>query len=362
MLSKFFSLIGYMILAAVGICAAPREEIVISEEFISPQWDKYDCHTSSLVQITNGDILAIWKGGYGEGKSNIDLGSKVGIWQARYDGEKWSAAEMIHFETDSVVWNPVIAQLPSHELLLFYRVGSHPQTSVAFMKRSLNEGKEWEKSELLPAGIIGPSKNKPIVLEDGTMLCPSSFQSGSPDGMYKATAVWIDISKDGGKTWIKRGPLTIPGQPFGVIEPALFFDKEGNLHLFCRDRALRVGRTDGYIWSAVSHDQGNTWSPLEKTDLPNPDSAFDIVDMGKGNLVLIYNPSQTKRFPLTIAISVDGGKTWENKCDLEEKTGEMPAAILSQDGLIHATYAYEIATGQRMIKHVSIDPAKLFSN
>ena len=233
---------------------------------------------------------------------------------------------------------------------------------MAFVKRSFDAAHVWAEPEILPAGIIGPSKNKPVVLEDGTMICPSSLQVGPPEGMYKATAVWIDISRDGGKTWIKRGPLTIPDQPFGVIEPALFFDKEGNLHLFCRDRALRDGRIDGHIWSAVSKDLGNTWSPLEKTDLPNPDSAFDIVDMGNGNLVLIYNPSQTERFPFTIAISVDGGKNWENKCNLEEKTGEMPAAILSHDGLIHATYAYEIESGQRRIKHVLIDPAKLFAN
>jgi predicted neuraminidase len=245
---------------------------------------------------------------------------------------------------------------------LFYRVGAEPWASVAFLKRSYDNGEHWGEAELLPAGIVGPSKNKPLFLEDGTMLCPSSMQAGSAEMSRKATAVWIDISKDGAKTWVKSGPLAIEGQPFGAIEPAIFWDGEGNIRMLCRDRALRVGKKDGHIWTSVSSDKGKTWSPLEKTDLPNPDSAFDAVDLGQDKIVLIYNHSQTARHPLSLAVSTDGGKSWEKKMDLEETTGEFPAAILSTDGTIHVIYAYEIQTGQRRIKHLTIESKPLFQN
>ncbi len=339
-----------------------KNEIVLSEEFLSPAWENYDCHSSSIVETGNRELLVLWKGGFGKGKSNIDIKSKVGIWQSRFDGTNWSLPEEVHFEDDGVVWNPVVTMLPSGELLLFYRVGDSPRDSVAFLKRSIDGGTHWSASEFLPAGINGPTKNKPLVLEDGTLICPSSLQAGSPDGVYQVTAAWIDISKDGGRTWSKSGPLVIPGQPFGAVEPVLCFDKEGDLRLLCRDRAQRIGGVNGAIWTSVSSDMGMTWTELEKTTLPNPDSAIDVVDMGEGNLVLFYNHSSVERFPLSIAVSKDGGKTWERSCDLEEKTGEFPAAICAKDGMVHITYAYGMESGQRKIKHTVIDPAKLFGN
>lgn len=353
-----FFILGFVCLA--GVEALQREDVVVSEQFLSPEWENFDCHSSSIIETKNGEILAVWKGGFGAGQCNIDLKSQVGIWQARFNGKQWSVPQRIHFEEKSVVWNPVLGKLPSGEFLLFYRVGSEPVVSVAFLKRSKDEGDHWGEAAFLPAGIVGPAKNKPLVLEDGTILCPSSAQAGSADEIYQATAAWIDISTDEGKTWSKSGPLTIPGRPFGVIEPSLFFDAEGNLRLLCRDRQRRLGGVDGSIWTAISLDQGRTWSALEKTELPNPDSAFDVADLGKGNLVLFYNHSSTERFPLSIAISKDGGKTWERKCDLEEISGEFPAVIYTSDGLIHTTYAYDVGTGQRKVKHVVINPEKLF--
>ncbi len=338
------------------ICASP----IVSELFISPDWNSYDCHSSSLVETQEGEILSVWKAGFGDGRSNIDLFSRGGIWQRHLDKEKLGEVEQIHFEMHNMIWNPVLTCLASGEILLFYRIGNNPRSSCAFIRRSYDGGRKWELPELLPAGIIGPAKNKPVILNEGTMICPSSLQVGAPEDSFKATAVWMDITCDGGRTWSKTGPLAITGQPFGVIEPALFFDGDGNLHIFCRDRALRDGKANGCIWTAMSCDRGNTWSSLEKTILPNPDSAFDIVDMGEGKLVLFYNSSHTQRFPLTIAISVDGGKTWENVYELEKQTGEFPAAILAKDGFIHVTYAHEIASGQRRIKYVVLNSKKLF--
>ena len=68
----------------------------------------------------------------------------------------------------------------------------------------------------------------------------------------------------------------------------------------CRDRALKEGR-EGFIWTAGSEDKGITWSSLERTSLPNPDSAMDVADLGQRYLVMFYNHSATVRFPLSIA-------------------------------------------------------------
>jgi predicted neuraminidase len=125
--------------------------------------------------------------------------------------------------------------------------------------------------------------------------------------------------------------------------------------MFCRDRANKIGEK-GYIWEAISHDGGLHWSEFMQTRLPNPDSAFDIVDLEGGNLILIYNHSHTDRFPLNLAISLDGGDHWSQPYILDS-IGEVPAAILTTDGLVHVTYAIRSSEfKQRRIKHVVINP------
>jgi predicted neuraminidase len=168
----------------------------------------------------------------------------------------------------------------------------------------------------------------------------------------------VEISEDKGVHWKKIGPIALPHRKFGAIEPALFFDQEGNLRMVCRDRAHKIGEK-GYIWEAVSLDGGYHWSEFEQTNLPNPDSGLDLVNLGEGRVILFYNHSHTNRFPLNLAVSVDGGNSWSEPLILAD-VGEFPAAILTTDGLIHITYASAPSTlGQRRIKHVVIDPTKL---
>jgi predicted neuraminidase len=333
----------------------------LHEEFLSPDVEHFDCHSSSIIETIPGQFCVVWKGGPGEGKCNIDMKEKVGIWISLFDGMYWSEPREIVVVPQSVCWNPVLCKLPNEEILLFYRIGPDPRRVVSFLKRSHDGGANWSEEEMLPAGIIGPSKNRPIVTEEGTLICPSSVQVGEPLDALKATACWVEISPDAGRSWKKIGPLELPNRKFGVIEPALFYDSQGRLHMVCRDRANKIGEK-GFIWSAVSEDLGLNWSSLKQTDLPNPDAAIDTVDLGKGKIFLLYNHSHTERYPLNMAISLDGGDHWSDPYLLSE-TGEFPSGILASDGLIHATYAIpSLNSDQRRIRYVVLDPIPLMEN
>jgi predicted neuraminidase len=168
------------------------------------------------------------------------------------------------------------------------------------------------------------------------------------------------MSPDNGHHWEKFGPFELPDRKFGVIEPALFLDGQGKLRMVCRDRAHRIGGT-GYIWTALSEDWGIHWSPFQQTGLPNPDSAIDVVDLGEGKVILIYNHSHTDRSPLNLAVSLDGGETWSPPVLLDRR-GEFPSGTLSSDGSLHITYAFAEEEGQqRRIKHVILDPKALLA-
>ena len=94
--------------------------------------------------------------------------------------------------------------------------------------------------------------------------------------------------------------------------------------------------------------------------MPNPDSGLEVVALGEGKTLLIYNNSHIHRYPLTIALSDDYGTTWTPLCDIESDLGEFPSAILDSQGLLHIIYAWTPAQKtQRQIKHLILDPKKL---
>ena len=81
---------------------------------------------------------------------------------------KWNTPEQIVSAPDSVCWTPVLIKQLDGELLLFYRIGFDPRHTISLFKRSCDEGVSWSEAEILPAGIVGPTKSKPIFDNEGS--------------------------------------------------------------------------------------------------------------------------------------------------------------------------------------------------
>ncbi len=236
-------------------------------------------------------------------------------------------------------WNPVLFQYPKGPLYLYYKVGPSPRDWWGMVMVSANGGDHWSTPTRLPEGVIGPVKNKPVLLDDKLLLCPSSTETG---GIWK---VHLDLTRDGGRTWSAVGPLNDPHQ-FAVIQPAILVHAPDLLQILCRSKQK-------VIVESRSEDRGLTWQPMQATHLPNPDSGIDAVVLQDGRSLLVYNPTTDRRSPLSVALSADG-KAWQRILDLEDDQGEYsyPAIIQSADGLIHITYTWK----RRRIKHVVLDP------
>lgn len=334
-----------------------RDQAVVNEFIISPNLEDYDCHGSSIIESSPGILCAVWKGGFGKGRSNVDMENDVGFWCASFQDGIWSEPKQIVRSPKSVCWTPVLFKTPEDKILLFYRVGKDPRHTISLFKFSNDGGKNWSAEDILPAGIAGPTKTKPLLDSEGNLICGSSVESGSPADDFKATACWIEIFSK--QKWAKYGPIEIPGKRFGCIEPALFWGKDGNLKMLCRDRSFKLGE-EGWIWLSESKDGGKNWSELKKTTLPNPDSSIDALTLSDGNVLVIYNHSHSNRYPLTLALSQDDGQSWVKLLDIEESSGEVPSATFDTDGYLHVTYAWSFPGKlQRVIKHVVIDVKKL---
>lgn len=304
-------------------------------EFIFDRAPFPSCHASTIVETVPGEFLAAWFGGTDEGNRD------VAIWGARKDSAgKWSEPFELAREPNIATYNPVLFRSHDKTLWLYYKFGTSPESWTAGRRSSTDQGRTWSAIEHLAAGLYGPIKDKPLVLDDGTIVSGTSVES------YHAWSVWVERSTDNGRTWTKHGPVTVPGEPFGIIQPAVVRLKDGRLRMYVR-ATERIGR----ICYADSADKGRTWTAAKPTELPNPNSGIDAVDLRDGRIILVYNNTTKSRSPLNVAVSSDGDN-WNSFLLLEGEPGEFsyPAVIQASNGDVHITYTWN----RKKIKHVRI--------
>lgn len=348
---RLTSLFVFLLVAGVAAIRAADAAAILQTDIINDHAPYPECHASTIVEVAPGTLAAAWFGGTKE--RNPD----VGIWFARNENGLWRDAVEVANGVQPKgprlpTWNPVLFQPPGGPLLLFYKVGPSPSQWWGMVLESRDGGRTWTKARRLPEGILGPVKNKPVVLKDGGWLSASSTE-GTPEGWR----THFELSRDAGATWEKIGPVG-KGPGFDAIQPSVLFHADGALQALCRTK-------QGVIAQTWSRDQGRTWTALTATELPNPNSGTDAVTLADGRQLLVYNHSAHRaneakgnRYPLDVALSTDGLE-WKRSLTLEsEPVGSgysYPAVIQASDGRVHITYTFN----RKVIKHVVLDPDKL---
>ena len=338
-------------MTAAGGLAAPHTEFIFeSAPFRSS-------HASTVVELRGGGLMAAWFGGTEEGARD------VAIWGARKSGTGgWSAPVELAREPNQPAWNPVLFYTRDGTLWLYYKFGPSPMTWTAARRSSRDDGRTWSAVERLPAGILGPIRAKPLVMEDGTIISGTSVES------YRAWAAWIERSVDNGGTWAKIGPIavprSIPRRNFrtdgpavvpgvsewdftdGLIQPSVIGLGGKHVRLYAR-ATTGIGR----ICVADSTDGGMTWSEARPTELPNPNSGIDAVALQDGRIVMIYSHTEKGRSPLNLAVSRDG-KKWKMFLALETEPGEFsyPNVIQGRNGDLHIAYTWK----RQRIRYVNL--------
>jgi len=332
-----------VVIATMHTVDAQLKWTIVSEHLLFNNPPFKACHASTLTETKNGKIIVACFGGAYEGNKDVV------IWTGNIlpDGSvtpKQAADGIVNDTLRYPCWNPVLFTKRNGTLILFYKTGPNPRTWQGFYKLSNDRGLTWSSAIQLPKGILGPIKNKPVELKDGTILCPSSVEFN--ENRWK---VFIERTDEKLTSWTSTPVDTV--SRFDVIQPSILFYKGNKLQILCRSK-------QGNVIQSRSNDNGNTWSALSKTQLLNPNSGTDAVTLKNGKQLIVYNPDVpgkewfNNRANLKVAVS-DDGENWQDILTLEHGTTEefsYPAIIQTSDGLVHITYTFNRSN----IKHVVI--------
>ena len=379
---------------AIAQKVVSKEDALVQSSLIFTPQAKH-VHGSSIVNLPNGDFLAVWF--YGSGERTAD---DVQIMGARLKkGEtKWSEPFQMADTPNIPDCNPVLFLNQDKKLFLvwiavqanqweqsilryktttdYLKPGPPNWTwqdnillkpSDDFAKEVIKKFKEqpdkdkgWsgyapKYDEMIIAASEDATKRsigwmtriKPLVLENGRIVLPL-YSDG-----YNMSL--MAISDDKGTSW--RPSLPLVGR--GPIQPALVQKKNKNLVAFLRDSGDYPPR----VHYSESSDLGESWSMSVKTDIPNT-ASVEILGLADGRWAFVGNDLNNGRNRLVLLLSDDEGKTWPWKTSLENVEPDMggfsyPSLIQTSDGLLHITYSHHVAKDKKSIKYVVINPAKI---
>ena len=381
------------LLWSLAACAADpqfRAELVFPLE----HWHN---HSSSVVELPNGDLLVCWYNGSGERRAD-DV--KVEAARLRRGSCQWgprfTLADTPNFPdtnpalfVDSkkrlwLIWALIVAN-EWHTASLHYRITSSYPDHTARPRWDLAEPllfiprnfAEKVKEALTPAlaGALEPRAKlwletmlarapdkyfsrmgwmprvHPLELPSGRVLVPL-YSDGYDFSL-------IAITDDGGEHWTTSEPLV----SYGGVQPSLVRKRDGTLVAYMRDNGPPPKR----ILTSRSKDEGLTWSPVVDTDIPNPGSSVEAVALKDGTWAMVYNDTESGRHSLVIALSDDEGETWKWKRHLElDQRGKgagsfhYPSVIQTRDGMVHVTYSYFLnhlpeGAPRKSIKHAEFN-------
>ncbi len=323
-------------LAAAPVWAVDVSPNVETYRLFGPEHPGLYKHPASITQLANGDLYVAYYGGSGE------YGTDTAVFGSRQKAgtNAWTSPVVIADTPNRGEGNPVVWQAPDGVVWLFYNNLFGPTWSHAIVKGKISTdgAKTWSDSFLLAIELGSMVRGQPIVLQSGDYLLPMYHETGADTERTAADTSSYFLRYDRQKKiWTPTNRIT---SPEGNLQPQVVQLTDNHLVAFLRRGGSFEPTTKGWMLRSESHDGGLTWSPAQRTDFPNPNSAVDFIKLQNGHLLLVYNNSMNERTPLTVAISVDCAKTFPYRRDIAggDNTFAYPYAIQTADGKIHVVY------------------------
>ncbi|HTV55858.1 MAG TPA: sialidase family protein [Terriglobia bacterium] len=319
-------------------------------------------HASNLLALPNGDLLCVWYTGTGE----RDRGVSIAMSRLDSGSSRWTLPIIISNHPGWANQNPVLFSAPDGRLWLFHdsqKHGSSEATAIVDELTSDDHGRTWTAPRPLFTQH-GFYLRQPLVVFHQKWLFPI-YQEES-GGVSSAAArndySIVEISQGSGKAW---SGCTVPGSG-GIVQMNIIKPFGGPLLAFFRSRFA------DWIYESKSED-GCSWTIPIRTSLPNNNASIQAVRLNDGHIVMAFNnaqastmrgrPGAASREVLSVALSIDNGKTWPWVRDVqagnepppfrpcEDPEYSYPSVVQSPDGMIELTFTFRRET----IKYMTFD-------
>jgi len=314
-------------------------------------------HSPTLTETTNGDLLLVWFGGTGEARPSVGLYQstyrpRVGVWTAPrlVTDRNGTQSELGRFVF--TIGNPVLWTAPEGDVYLFYVTSwaAGWSGSSINLKISRDHGNSWLPARRLVTSPFFNSgtlvRNTPFSYSDGTIGIPAYHELlGVFPEIVRASREGVAL----GKTRMHHGK--------SALQPSIVVQDENRALALLRPRPS--AETPARVLQADTTDAGRSWSRPRPLDLLNPGSSVAGARLADGSILAVTNASTTSRNDLSLARSLDSGKSWKVVTALEHsREGEQfayPALLQASDGRIHLVYAWNYSR----IKHAEFNTAWL---
>lgn len=202
--------------------------------------------------------------------------------------------------------------------------------SQIWMAASGDDGATWSEPQEIETRFkyfVG-KRHIGVRLNDGTLVMPASYDIWAEKETPAKTEGEMDLkagvmlSKDGGRTWTPHidlhifEPKVTPFSTGGVVEPAIVELADGELYML-----LRTGTQ--WLYESRSENGGRTWSKPVPSKLQGHNTPASLwrLDQNPKEIIAVWNNSPRNRFPLSVAISGDGGRSWSKPKDIARSDG-----------------------------------------
>ena len=164
-------------------------------------------------------------------------------------------------------WNPVLFAAPDGLVTLFYKVGPSPRRWWGVARTSQDGGRTWSAAKRLPEGFLGPIKNKPVRLADGSIISPSSTETDERPSTWR---IHFERTIDGGRSWSMEcgAPSRCSGRSRDPGDPAQHSDPSSGPTTGCGPFATgtRVRELVRRSWTKLEPGHANGASQPELRD------------------------------------------------------------------------------------------------
>jgi len=295
----------------------------------------------ALRQLPNGDWAIFFMTG---GEHEPRKENYIAVCRSKDHGETWSKPETIlRFDERGCLLSEVFV----HEQEIHIMGVSHQgffEDWRNFVLTSRDNGHTWDEPVAFTPMPRRTFLRNLYISTWGEWLLP--FQtydivpdaSASPlrDGSIQQGRNGVLASDDEGNRWIKSNDI---GPTAGWAENNVVELSDGRLVML-----IRADRT-GCLRRSESTDRGRTWSPPERTGIPNPGTKFRLHRLTTGRIVLIHNPNANcgVRNPLAIWASDDDMTTWFYKRVITDFPGQLqyPDGFVDEEkGYVHFAFDY----------------------